>query len=116
VAPDRLPRRTVIVASDIVWLYTQRTMTGLVIAGEAEAWMLAGLAGPTGAGTGFLGPASRHGAGRAVSGRAHHSRKVRARVDPDILPSDRASELGARPIDAAALGALYPGTLRGSWP
>jgi len=104
------------VASDIVWLDTQRTMTGLLLAGEAEAWMLAGLAGPTGAGTGFLGPASRHRAGRAVSGRAHHSRKARARVDPDILPSYRASQLGAGPIDAAARAARYPGTLRGSWP
>jgi hypothetical protein len=30
---DRPPRRTVIVASDIVWLETQPTMTGLLIAG-----------------------------------------------------------------------------------
>jgi len=33
VVADRPPRRAVMVASDIVWLGTQGTMTGLLIAG-----------------------------------------------------------------------------------
>ncbi|HEV2813468.1 MAG TPA: MFS transporter [Solirubrobacteraceae bacterium] len=58
VVADRLSRRRVMIAADLVRIATQGTMAALLIAGAAEIWMLAALAGVTGAATGFFNPAS----------------------------------------------------------
>jgi MFS family permease len=58
VVADRAPRRAVMVAADVVRVASQGAMAALLIAGEAEVWMLAVLAGVTGAATGFFSPAS----------------------------------------------------------
>jgi MFS family permease len=58
VVADRVSRRAVMVVSDFVRIASQGTMAALLIAGVAEVWMLALLAGVTGAATGFFSPAS----------------------------------------------------------
>jgi predicted MFS family arabinose efflux permease len=58
VLADRISRRTVMVAADLVRVASQGTMAVLLIAGSAEVWMLALLAGVGGAAGGFFGPAS----------------------------------------------------------
>jgi predicted MFS family arabinose efflux permease len=58
VVADRAPRRAVMVVADLVRVASQATMAALVIAGASEVWMLALLAGVTGAATGFFSPAS----------------------------------------------------------
>jgi MFS family permease len=58
VVADRASRRAVMVAADVSRLLTQGAMAVLLITGEAEIWMLALLAGATGAATGFFNPAS----------------------------------------------------------
>ena len=58
VVADRASRRAVMVAADLVRVASQGTMAVLLIAGAAEVWMLALLAGVAGAATGFFGPAS----------------------------------------------------------
>ena len=58
VVADRTSRRSVMVTADLVRIATQGTMAVLVITGAAEIWMLAALAGVTGAATGFFNPAS----------------------------------------------------------
>jgi MFS family permease len=58
VVADRSSRRGVMLAADLVRVATQGTMGALVISGAAELWMLAALAGVTGAATGFFNPAS----------------------------------------------------------
>jgi MFS family permease len=58
VVADRVSRRGVMVAADCVRGLSQGTMAALLISGSAEVWMLAALAGVTGAGTGFFNPAS----------------------------------------------------------
>ena len=58
VVADRVSRRSVMVAADLLRLGTQGTMAALLISGGAEVWMLAALAGLTGVGTGFFNPAS----------------------------------------------------------
>jgi MFS family permease len=58
VLADRTSRRTVMVGADLVRLASQGTMAALLIAGAAEVWTLALLAGVTGAATGFFNPAS----------------------------------------------------------
>ncbi|HSC62158.1 MAG TPA: MFS transporter, partial [Caldimonas sp.] len=58
VVADRLPRRAVMVAADVARLASQGAMAALLIAGAAEIWTLAVLAGVTGAATGFFNPAS----------------------------------------------------------
>ena len=58
VVADRVSRRAVMVAADLVRIASQGAMAALLIAGVAEVWMLALLAGATGAATGFFGPAS----------------------------------------------------------
>lgn len=58
VVADRTSRRAVMVGADLVRIATQGTMAALVIGGAAEIWMLAALAGVTGAATGFFNPAS----------------------------------------------------------
>jgi predicted MFS family arabinose efflux permease len=58
VVADRLPRRSVMVAADLLRVATQATMAIVLLAGVAEVWMLAALAALTGVGTGFFNPAS----------------------------------------------------------
>lgn len=58
VVADRVSRRAVMLAADVVRVGSQGTMAALLIAGTAEVWVLAVLAGITGAATGFFNPAS----------------------------------------------------------
>ena len=58
VVADRLSRRTVMVAADVLRALTQGVMAALLIAGAAEVWMLAALGALTGIGSGFFNPAS----------------------------------------------------------
>jgi MFS family permease len=55
---DRFSRRTVMVAADLVRVASQAAMATLLIAGVAQVWTLALLAGVGGAASGFFGPAS----------------------------------------------------------
>ena len=57
VVADRMSRRTVMVASDLARVLTQGLIAALLIVGTAEVWMLAVLAGLTGAAGGFFNPA-----------------------------------------------------------
>lgn len=58
VVADRLSRRTVMVAADLLRVATQGALAVLLVTGAAEVWMVAVLAALTGLGTGFFGPAS----------------------------------------------------------
>ncbi len=58
VVADRLPRRAVMVAADLVRLVSQGVSAALLIAGAADVWTLGALAAVTGAATGFFNPAS----------------------------------------------------------
>jgi MFS family permease len=58
VVADRLSRRTVMVAADLLRVATQGAMAAVLIAGVAEVWMLAAFAAVTGIGTGLFNPAS----------------------------------------------------------
>jgi predicted MFS family arabinose efflux permease len=58
VVGDRMSRRAVMIAADLVRVASQGTTAALLIAGTAEVWTLALLAGVTGAATGFFSPAS----------------------------------------------------------
>lgn len=58
VVADRISRRAVMIAADLVRIGSQGAMAVLVITGSAEIWMLAALGGLTGAATGFFNPAS----------------------------------------------------------
>lgn len=58
VVADRTSRRAVMVGADLVRLASQGTTSALLIAGAAQVWTLALLAGVTGAATGFFNPAS----------------------------------------------------------
>jgi MFS family permease len=54
---DRLPRRALMVATDVVRLAAHGLMAALLIAGGAEVWTLATLAGIAGAASAFFNPA-----------------------------------------------------------
>jgi predicted MFS family arabinose efflux permease len=58
VIADRLPRRAVMVAADLVRLVSHGLMAALLISGAAQVWSLAVLAAVNGAGTAFFAPAS----------------------------------------------------------
>ncbi|MGH2844655.1 MAG: MFS transporter [Thermoleophilaceae bacterium] len=58
VVADRSSRRAVMIGADIVRVGSQGAMAALLLTGTAELWMLAALAGVTGAATGFFNPAS----------------------------------------------------------
>lgn len=58
VVADRISRRSVMVAADVLRVATQGAMAALLLTGFAEIWMLAALAALTGIGTGFFNPAS----------------------------------------------------------
>jgi len=58
VVADRASRRAVMVVADLARVASQGAMAALLIVGVAEVWMLALVAGVTGAATGFFSPAS----------------------------------------------------------
>ena len=58
VVADRVSRRAVMIAADLVRVASQGATAALLIAGPAEIWTLAVLAAVTGAATGFFNPAS----------------------------------------------------------
>jgi MFS family permease len=58
VVADRASRRAVMVVADLVRVASQGAMAALLIAGAADVWMLALLAGVTGLASGFFNPAS----------------------------------------------------------
>ena len=58
VVADRVSRRVVMVVADLLRSLTQGAIAALLIAGVAEIWMLAVLAGLTGAAGGFFNPAA----------------------------------------------------------
>jgi MFS family permease len=58
VVADRVSRRALMVVADLVRVASQGTMAALLLGGVAQVWMLAALAGVTGAATGFFNPAS----------------------------------------------------------
>lgn len=58
VVADRVSRRTVMVAADLVRLVGQGVTAALLLTGDAQVWSLAALAAVTGAATGFFNPAS----------------------------------------------------------
>jgi MFS family permease len=58
VIADRLPRRAVMVAADVVRMLSHAAMAALLIGGVAQVWSLALLAALNGAGTAFFAPAS----------------------------------------------------------
>jgi MFS family permease len=58
VVADWASRRAVMVVADLVRVASQGAMAAVLIAGVADVWMLAAMAGVTGAATGFFGPAS----------------------------------------------------------
>jgi MFS family permease len=58
VMADRLPRRTVMIAADLVRVASQGAIAALLIADVAEVWQLAALSAVTGSATAFFNPAS----------------------------------------------------------
>jgi MFS family permease len=96
VVADRISRRTVMVAADAVRVGSQGAMAALLITGAAEVWMLAALAGVTGAATGFFNPAATG-------------------LLPDVVPSEGLQPANALRSTAASvseiLGPLTAGTL-----
>jgi MFS family permease len=58
VVADRASRRSVMIVADLVRVGSQGAMAALLIGGVADVWMLALLAGVSGAATGFFSPAS----------------------------------------------------------
>jgi len=57
VVADRVSRRTVMIVSDVVRVFSQGVTAAVLIAGVAQVWELAVLAGVTGAAGGFFYPA-----------------------------------------------------------
>src|ERR671933_2440710 len=55
---DRLPRRTVMVAADLVRCVSQGTLAALLISGHAQLWQLVLLQAVHGTGSAFFNPAS----------------------------------------------------------
>jgi hypothetical protein len=58
VVADRVARRPIMVAADVSRLITQGLLAAIVVAGTAEVWSVALLAGLGGAASGFFSPAS----------------------------------------------------------
>jgi hypothetical protein len=58
VIADRISRRTVMVAADLVRMLSHGAMAALLLSGNAQVWSLAVLAALNGAGTAFFAPAS----------------------------------------------------------
>ena len=94
VVADRLPRRSVMVAADLVRVATQASMAILLLTGAAELWMLASLAAVTGIGTGFFNPASTG-------------------LLPEIVPAERLQQANALRSSADAAGEIAGPLLAG---
>lgn len=96
VLADRMSRRTVMVAADLVRVGSQGGMAALLVTGAAEVWMLAALAGVTGAAIGFFNPAATG-------------------LLPDVVPSEGLQAANALRSTAASvseiLGPLAAGLL-----
>jgi MFS family permease len=58
VVSDRISRRTVMVAADVIRMLSHAAMAALLLSGTARVWTLALLAAINGAGTAFFAPAS----------------------------------------------------------
>jgi MFS family permease len=101
---DRLSRRGVMFVSDVVRVASQAAMAALLIAGVAEVWSLALLAGVLGAGTGVFYP--------AVIG-----------LIPELVPEDelqqanalRGTAMGLAEIAGPALGGLLIAAVGAGW-
>jgi MFS family permease len=104
VVADRTSRRGVMLAADVARMASQGTMAALVITGAGEVWMLAALAGVTGAGTGFFGPAATG-------------------LLPEVVPADelqpanalRAAAVSASEIAGPALAGLIVAVAGAGW-
>jgi predicted MFS family arabinose efflux permease len=87
VVADRVPRRLVMAGADLVRVASQGAMAAVLIAGVAELWMLALLAGITGAATGFFNPAS-------------------TALMPAVVPPERLQEANALRATARSAGEI----------
>ena len=98
VVADRTSRRGVMLAADLARMASQGTMAALVITGVGEIWMLAVLAGVTGAGTGFFGPAATG-------------------LLPEVVPADDLQPANALRATAVSASEIAGPALAGwSWP
>jgi MFS family permease len=104
VVADRTSRRSVMVAADLVRMASQGTMAALLISGAGEIWMLAALAGVTGAAMGFFGPAATG-------------------LMPEVVPADelqpanalRSAAVSASEIAGPALAGVLVATAGAGW-
>ena len=104
VVADRTSRRSVMVAADLVRMTSQGTMAALLITGAGEIWMLAALAGVTGAAMGFFGPAATG-------------------LMPEVVPPDelqpanalRSAAVSASEIAGPALAGVLVATAGAGW-
>jgi MFS family permease len=87
VVADRVSRRAVMVGADLARVLSQGAMGALLIGGVAELWMLAVLAGVTGAATGFFNPAS-------------------TALMPAVVPPERLQEANALRATARSAGEI----------
>lgn len=87
VVADRAPRRAVMVIADLVRVASQGVMAALLISGAAEVWMLALLAGVSGAATGFFSPASTG-------------------LLPEVVPADQLQPANALRASAISVGEI----------
>jgi MFS family permease len=91
---DRLPRRALMVTTDLVRFAAHGTMAALLIAGAAEVWSLAALAAVTGTATAFFTP--------ALSG-----------IVPAVISAERLQQANALRGLADALGHIVGPALAG---
>jgi predicted MFS family arabinose efflux permease len=94
VLADRTSRRAVMVGADLVRVASQGTMAVLLIAGSAEVWMLAVLAGIGGGASGFFGPASLG-------------------LLPELVPSEQLQQANALRSSGASAGEILGPLLAG---
>jgi predicted MFS family arabinose efflux permease len=95
VVADRVSRRAVMVAADLVRLLTQGLLGVLLIAGEPPIWTLAVLSGLTGAATGFFNP--------AVSG-----------LLPQVVPAEQLQQANGLRFTAMSGGEIVGPALAGA--
>jgi predicted MFS family arabinose efflux permease len=91
---DRMSRRSVMVAADLVRVASQGVMAALLIGGVAEVWTLAVLAGVGGAASGFFGPAS-------------------IGLTPEVLPPDQLQPANALRSSGSSAGEILGPLLAG---
>ena len=84
VVGDRIPRRVVMIGSDVASTAVRTAMGVLLVSGHAHVWELIALQGCGGAAVAFYSPASYGLVREVVHDRAHHSQPSDARVEhPD---------------------------------